>query len=451
MTKKPLKKKITKSSTLIHLADPDVEVPFTPKEQEASAQMMTPPKLNKKEQAAADKVVEALNKVDNKSAQTIISDLMNNVSVDVVENYYRIQEALYMSTKRYATVGIDYETRSNIKLNQKDVDTARTYLNRVKNSRIFEISPFTYSEIHHAADVYTTEEIYGEKWEFPLPEDLEQPEEKATDYVNRVGTAVKHVPYPEKLPFDNCLFIYSPPFGLTPNQAGLRLSTETVDKCSNIQVIGHIIGENEAAEFIMLKPRDDSLNWGMSFIPMRLDGSWVRGITLVPWILQGLVSLVNNYRTFVVEHMHSFSAKRNYKKMAKKYKGIPRPMPPPYYTIKLKQKLIRQAAKQTFQSLPSREYQHRFDVRGHERVRIKRGKLPLNPKIEADLRKRKYTIFISTPPDFNTYRLLAERNIFNKRPDEWMAVKISWVKAYIKGPENTPYVPSVRKVDRKAS
>jgi len=378
----------------------------------------------------------------------LISEMLNNVSVDVIEAYYKIQEALYMTTKRYS--GVDYETHEPLKLNKRDIEYANTMLNRVKRSRIFEISPFTFTEIHHAADVYTTEEIYGETWQRPLANE-EQPEEKALDYITKVGIAAKHVPYPEKLPFDICLFIYNPHLDFTKNQAGLRLTEHTINNCAGVKLIGHLVGDNEVAEFVALKPKDEELNWGLSFIPMRIDDTWVRGVTLTPWIIQGLVSLVNNYRTFIVEHVHTFGAKLNYKKIAKKYKGIPRSIPPPYYTVKLKQKLIRDAARKTFRSTPLREYGHRFDVRGHERVRIKRGKLPLDPKIEADLRKRKYRIFTSTPIDFDCYRLLTERNIFNKRPDEWMAIKISWVESYVKGPADAPYIPSVRKVDRKAS
>ncbi len=63
---------------------------------------------------------------------------------------------------------------------------------------------------------------------------------------------------------------------------------------------------------------------------------------------------------------------------------------------------------------------------------------------EKKLRERGYTIFLDTPPDLETWQRMAIRSVRPKRPDEWLAIKVSWVNNYQKGPEDAPYVPSIR-------
>ena len=44
---------------------------------------------------------------------------------------------------------------------------------------------------------------------------------------------------------------------------------------------------------------------------------------------------------------------------------------------------------------------------------------------------------------------LTERGKPLKQRGEWLAFKVSWVNDYIKGPEDSPYVPAVRRLPKR--
>jgi hypothetical protein len=94
----------------------------------------------------------------------------------------------------------------------------------------------------------------------------------------------------------------------------------------------------------------------------------------------------------------------------------------------------------------SREYSHRWDVRAHERVRIRRGPLPLAADVRMDLHRKGYRIFEGGELDAETRAKIEKRRVRGKSSDEWVAVLSSWVDEHVKGPESAPYVPGVRKV-----
>jgi hypothetical protein len=90
------------------------------------------------------------------------------------------------------------------------------------------------------------------------------------------------------------------------------------------------------------------------------------------------------------------------------------------------------------------EWSHRWDVRGHECVRIERGQMPASPKDVENLKKRGYRIYegMSLLAD-DAVRLLV-RGIRVPGPGEWIAVLSYWRDSFVKGPEEKPYVPAAR-------
>ena len=121
-----------------------------------------------------------------------------------------------------------------------------------------------------------------------------------------------------------------------------------------------------------------------------------------------------------------------------------RPIPKPYYLIKLKSNVIHEGFRSALPPRRKFEYQHQFQVRGHYRVRVKRGPLPMPQEAREVLAARKYTIYTINSMVERHTRMLAERGVSPKRPHEWVAVLETWVRDHMKGPDDGPFVPSVR-------
>jgi hypothetical protein len=109
----------------------------------------------------------------------------------------------------------------------------------------------------------------------------------------------------------------------------------------------------------------------------------------------------------------------------------------------------------------------RHDVRAHDVVYVKRGKLPLSKADAARLRcygstkvnkllvsklseafdasNRRYKVWTDEQPDEETRYYLRARGHSDRRADaEWLAVRVVRKLAHMKGPEGAPYRPAVR-------
>lgn len=166
------------------------------------------------------------------------------------------------------------------------------------------------------------------------------------------------------------------------------------------------------------------------------------------WGVSMLLELINSFRTFTEEVPKSLKYRRSVEKLGK-HLDIKKPIPPPYYRVELQDVLVRDRVRTRFPT--GRRLGHRHDRRGHERCRFRRGKMPMDPKLEEKLRGQGYKIFKSGPLDVHTGRRLAVRGMPLKRHDEWLAVKTSWVKNCVVGSEELPYVPSIHTVPGAAS
>ena len=207
-------------------------------------------------------------------------------------------------------------------------------------------------------------------------------------------------------------------------------------------LLGNLVTRTTVRSAVYLQVRGGSSRF-MWFEDLDYKG-WAMESSGHPWIVPSLIDWINEHRT-VIEDSKTFSFKRRVQKLGKSMK-LKKLMPPPYYTVYMKDTLI-QEVKQWAEPRFRREieWSHRWTVRGHWMVRVKRGPLPLDAEDEQDLRKRKYKVFTLDSPDFETWRHLQKRGVKPKRTDEWMAVLISWRKDYVKGPEDKPLIPSVRK------
>lgn len=359
----------------------------------------------------------------------------------------------------------------------------------MRMARVFDVDMRTYASLYHTADVYVTEKLGKAKW---IPENLAaQIVAGESDQVRAATVAAgRTLPMPEPLPFPQVFFSFGKGVPMKPqqvfwhlvgNEAGEKEFMQTgislgllpgqLDPGANdfhdatwrlmgflVTATGMVVGFLEAAHHpskrkglvvqtyhFPVNSTNFSAERAASLPELR---EWSKVYSLVPWVITSLVAVVNAHRTFIEQDM-SLSYRMNYTQHAKRTFDLKKPIPPPYYQVHLKDQLVRDATRKSLRSSYRWHLAHRFDVRGHERIKVSRGTLPLDPKIQHKLEKRKYVIFTLEEPDVEAYRLLMQRGFPHKRPDEWLAIKRCWVNPFLKGPVDAPYIPSVRTVPMK--
>jgi len=137
-------------------------------------------------------------------------------------------------------------------------------------------------------------------------------------------------------------------------------------------------------------------------------------------------------------------------KQAKEKLGIKKPLPPPYYTIVIRDKIIEEKVRGLGKG-PGSPLSYRHDVRAHESVRIARGDLPLDEKLRKKLAVNpNRRIYTTEPLSAEDASRLAKRGVRPKRHDEWLSILVAQVTAHI-SPSDTklPYIPGVRKFPKK--
>jgi hypothetical protein len=170
--------------------------------------------------------------------------------------------------------------------------------------------------------------------------------------------------------------------------------------------------------------------------------------TIVPHIVQWL----NDHKT-VLETKHGKQAHRRIVQSFRKKNTIRgRVMPPPYYTVVMRDQVIQEVTRKVKKEADFRILQaYQYDVRAHDRIRVRRGPLPLGEDTRAWLEKprvaskKKYHIFETMEPTGSLASALWKRGVRRKRPDEWMAVLVTRVADHTRGPDDAPYIPSTRR------
>lgn len=320
----------------------------------------------------------------------------------------------------------------------------------LKDARLFHFSPRTYVELRHEVDVYTTEVLADLDWLEPGAGSHSA--EDADKYVNAISDNVKNVPFPDRLPFARTFFGFGYPGVRVPLYDVRHLiPDEVAPQIEEGYLIGYLLAEERVAVgFYMLMRKNGT--GGVTVEVYREEGSdaWTnRGLSLNPWIVVQFVKIVNEHRTFLLpESSATPRCRQNYKRNRKDM-GLKRGQwaytPPPYYVLPISSKVIRETVRRNLPR-PRAPTAYRTDVRAHERCRIRRGKLPLDPKLRRKLQRRGYEIFTVNDLDVNALRKLQERNVPFKRTDEWMAILTTWVEShYTNNDPKLPYVPATRK------
>lgn len=322
----------------------------------------------------------------------------------------------------------------------------------LQDARVFHFDADVYGALHHEADRWTTE-LAGLEWQHPDSSRKKTTIEDAGRLRATVLDASKKLaPYPDKFPFPAIFIGFGAGIPLPAYMLAIRAPSDLKNRMVSGRMGGHIMTEDGyAAAVIQGVARSDdgsSLVNVWWFDALRDEsGGWVRSETnLEPWILPGLVNIVNEHRTFILETVMSPQMRQRFKQ-ERKAMGLPnnkRHTPPPYYTLRMRTQLIREKVRKGLPG-PALLRSYRTDRRAHERCRIARGPFPLDPELGAKFNKRGYKLFTVNQLDAETLRRLQERGLPFKRADEWLAILTTWVeKSLTSNDPNLPYIPAVR-------
>jgi hypothetical protein len=310
------------------------------------------------------------------------------------------------------------------------------------NARLFVFEPHVYLYAYRQAEMYTTEVLAGYRYR-PAGSEA-PPKEEAEAYMAKILKECKHVEFPQRWPFETVYIGLGQGVHISASDFMVRMEHYRQFFRTDIVaavVRGYVITQKDDGTVIELVEYEQA-DGSSSLIPeiIRTKGNWIRSYSLVPWMVQIFAHVLEQYRTFIKEVTYTPGQRRDLQKKAKQARMTF--LPKPYYVLRMSSKVLEEQERNAAAG-PSFRYTYRFDVRGHERVKVQRGPLPIPPKVEEKLRKRGYQIFLLDIED-DYLRKLFQRHIAPKRPDEWIAVKSTWVKPHQKGPEDAAYVPAIR-------
>lgn len=269
-------------------------------------------------------------------------------------------------------------------------------------------------------------------------------------------------------PFPDMWISFAEGINLTDEQSRIKLSPIISEKqrVKNVKITGQVwsateegpliieaveagiipivkMGEGEPDIHLENEP-EFVIFWVTVYSPQ--DG-WGNPLDLNPWICNAIHYHLSDFQKIVVERNWKPHQARQLTQNTQDSTTIRPEPPPPYYIIQLQTKVIERDFNQAIKSASSRkkvELQYRFPVRGHYRVKIRRGLLPLPERDIEILAKRRYTIYTTNPLSEEHDQMLVDRGIADKRENEWMAILVSWVNHYEKGPKDKPLIPSIR-------
>lgn len=319
---------------------------------------------------------------------------------------------------------------------------------RINVARIFEVPARLAAVLYHEVDLHICREA-GVEWT-PPEKAHEIPEQEARQYLRTMKHLRQNVELPD-LPFE-CIYL-----GLTQPIMIQNIRLYSLpEHVRDAWMLAFVVTKDEEYTLIETWSPEQERKKGLTAICEMHEGNWATpyALTSTPWMVCWIVDWINDHQTVIEEATRSFDYRRRFKKEAEKLK-IRRPIPTPFYTVHMKDQQIREEEwlekfRRRMASKIRQVPQHQYDVRAHTVVRYQRGQLPLEPKLEKQLRRdSRRKIFTTGKVDEETAAHLAKRGVKPKRVDEWMAVLIYRKKDHRRGPKDGPYIPSVRKSARK--
>lgn len=340
-------------------------------------------------------------------------------------------------------------------LNSKDgrgKEWATLLWSHLRTTNIFEFHPDILSVLTNAF----IKQIAESNPEFIL----QLHDEKKLDYHDErleplIKQAASNSVMPANMPFD-CVYL-SYGSGATLNAKAHNIDPKALGN-TRPSILAHLIVPNgDVWSLAGAIDPNPYVKQPLRFIPIleRTEGRWFNPLSMAAFIVPWIISYINAHRAIVEDRTRSFSYRRGYKAAIKKYKHRAGP-PPPYYVIPMDLDNVQVYRERRECSNTEIEWTCRRKRRGHERVKIRRGKLPLDPKTEAKIRreweraKGEFELFTTRRESERAAEALARRGYWPKRPDEWLAVLYTWIDDVV-WPKDRPDLPLVESVRRPKS
>lgn len=323
----------------------------------------------------------------------------------------------------------------------------------LRRAKIFEVTPESYVEMHLAVDRHVTEDIAHLTFHPPGEEKVDIPEEEGILLHRRQMEACEKLPFPDKMPFDVCWFAVTGLLGISHHQAETR-GLPFAEENGEFALLGILAtSEGEHHELLvsrMYEDDGDTLAMKLHIVTHHVEEepSWQHGLCLAPFVLHFVVDAINEHQTTIVAQRKLGMQMQSKLRKGLGDLGLKKAVPPPFYTVYMRDKVIKEIAKAYSGGKLRAKPSHRFDVRGHWCYKIYRGSMPMDVELELDLDKKKYSIYKDRIVDDWVKEALREREMALPQPGEWLAIKRYWKDSYVKGPENAQYIPSTRRATK---
>jgi len=335
----------------------------------------------------------------------------------------------------------------------------------LREARIIEIPGLLFSTLYYELDRFVTTKVGGLPWlepgEAPSPKEEAEIDTDYAAFYDRIYKEGRKIPFPEKLPFPSVYLGFDRPVVFPQGSVGFDIRsypaiTKAVGEIVRVAVCGILVcergliteallytnanGQSILADYWVYEKQDGTLS--------EQEAGWLQPYSLNPWLVPLLIDYINAHQTLVLED--PTLTRQNQWNQARKKLGIKKPLPPPYYTIVIRDKIIEEKVRGLGKG-PGSPLSYRHDVRAHESVRIARGDLPLDEKLRKKLAVNpNRRIYTTEPLSAEDASRLAKRGVRPKRHDEWLSILVAQVTAHI-SPSDTklPYIPGVRKFPKK--
>lgn len=346
----------------------------------------------------------------------------------VVENYLTVLDCCARLAARDATV---YPAAVGMSREDVVTTTKRAYA-LLREARIYELTAADYETALDLATQYVRGTI---GWD----EDMGRSEMQ-----ERINKVIPQVPLPDPLPFDTVYLGWG---------AGLEhpvmsvVSEEVNDALTSVLVVGMLLHRNGT----VMEVAFDATNNDVVLRPVADEHGWLPGASVIPWVATLVIAALNDYRTIVNAHEKiPYSTRQKFHDKSKQAKR--QYLPRPFYSVELKDMVIDDHAKKLPRLTVPIEWSHRWDVRGHEVLYVRRGPLPLPERKRREYAKEGFAVF-EKPEEVtgDAYSILVRKGQPPLRAGEWLAVKKGWRAAYVKpaGRDDLPYIPSTHKPPKK--
>jgi hypothetical protein len=326
---------------------------------------------------------------------------------------------------------------------------------RMREARIFIIPSTAYNDALNAAASQVLQVAFGVKEDLSSFGALVDDPDTNKDLVDIICEMSERVDPPDQKewPFPTLWLSFDQPVTMSGAAVNTTISATVREligqqNLTGVRIVGFLLTHNHQREpYITMVCSVEDIEKGVGHLlwptVYKPDQGWMHPSDLSPWVSHHLIRFLNSFGSYE-EELPSLNARFAHKTESKKLK-VQLPVPKPYYIVTLKKEITPRSDKRPEKGYKSWELSFRFDVRGHYRVLYERFNHTLSEKERKRLIDRNYRIYkYGTVKPYDKKRL-EKRGVALPRPGETLVVQVIWVKHHVRGPEDAPYIPSIRR------